>query len=107
MEKASTKSIGCRWLYKTKHNPDGTVGYKGRVVIKGYEQVKGPDLNETYAPISKFTTLRYLLSFAAQNGWKLDHLNVITMFLNPEIDAALHMERVAISHSNRACAKNV
>ena len=30
--------------------------------------------------------------FAAQNGWKFDHLDVITAFLNPEIDAAVHME---------------
>jgi len=54
--------------------------------------VKGLDFNETYALFSKLTTLRYLLSFSAQNKWKLDHLDVVTAFLNPAIDAAVHME---------------
>jgi len=67
VEQASTGPIGCRWLYKTKHKSDGTVRYKARLAIKGYEQVKGLDFNETYAPVSKLTTLRSLLSFAAQN----------------------------------------
>jgi len=37
MEQASTKPSGCRWVYKTKHKPDGTVRYKARLVIRGYE----------------------------------------------------------------------
>jgi len=32
------KPIGSKWVYKTKHNPDGTIQYKARLVIEGYEQ---------------------------------------------------------------------
>jgi len=45
-----------------------------------------------HTPVSKLTTLRNLLSFAAQNKWKFDHLDVVTVLLNPEINAAVHME---------------
>jgi hypothetical protein len=61
------------------------------LVVKGYEQVEGIDFDETYAPVGKLTTLRYLLSFAAQNGWNIDHLDVVTAFLNPEIDTEMYM----------------
>jgi len=38
------------------------------------------------------TTLRYLLSLAAQNQWNIDHLDVVTAFLNPDIDAEVYMQ---------------
>jgi hypothetical protein len=61
-------------------------------VIKGYEQIRGIDFDETYAPVSKLITLRYLLSFAVQNNYKNDHLDVVTSFLNPEIDIKVYMQ---------------
>ena len=104
--------IGCRWVYKTKRNPNGTIRYKARLVIKGYEQIRGVDFDETYTSVGKLITLRYLLSFAAQNNYKIDHLDVVTAFLNPEIDAEVYMqlpegiewlESTAILSGNRDC----
>jgi hypothetical protein len=77
------KPIGSKWVYKTKHNPDGTIRYKARLVIKGYEQT---DFGETYAPVGKLTTIRYLISLVVRCGWHIDHLDVVTAFLNPEVD---------------------
>jgi len=65
VEYTYSKPIGCKWVYKTKTNPDGTLRYKARLVIKGYEQVEGVDFEETYAPVSKLPTLHYLMSCAA------------------------------------------
>ena len=51
--------------------------YKARLVVKGYEQVKGVDFDETYAPVGKLTLLyaigglslpHYLLNFIVQSG---------------------------------------
>jgi hypothetical protein len=30
------KPIGSKWVYQTKHNPNGTIQYKAPLVIKGY-----------------------------------------------------------------------
>ena len=36
------KSIGVKWVYKTKMNPDGTINkHKARLVTKGYKQKEG------------------------------------------------------------------
>jgi hypothetical protein len=77
------KPIGYKWVYKTKRNPDGTIRYKARLVINGYEQTY---FGETYTPVGKLTTFRYLISLAGNHGWNIDHLDVVTAFLNPEVD---------------------
>jgi len=78
--------IGCKWIYQRKISPDETTRYKALLVIKGYEQKAGIDYDETYAPVSKLATFRLLLTLAAQHGWNVDHMDVVTAFLNPKID---------------------
>ena len=92
VEYTYSKPLGCKWVYKTKMNTDGTLRYKARLVIKVYEQVEGVDFEETYAPVSKLPSLRYLMSCAAQGGWEIDQLNVVTAFLNPAIDKDVYMQ---------------
>jgi hypothetical protein len=87
----STKPISSKWVFKAKQNSDGSTRDTARLVIRGFEQVEGVDFNDTYAPVGKLTTLRYLLSLSAQNGWQIDHLDVVTAFLNPEVDSDVYM----------------
>ena len=43
------KVIGCRWIFKVKHNVDGTIyQYKARLVAKGYAQTHGVEYEETF-----------------------------------------------------------
>ena len=83
---AGVKRISSKWVYKKKINPDGTIRYKVRLVIHGVEQTAGMHMGETYAPVSKLTTFRLLLSLAARHGGKVDHMDVATAFLNPKVD---------------------
>jgi hypothetical protein len=77
------KPIGSKCVYKTKPNPDGTIRYNACLVIKGYEQT---DFGETYIPLGKLTTFRYLISPVGKYGWNIDHLDVVTAFFNPKDD---------------------
>jgi len=54
--------------------------------------MQGIDFNETYAPVSKITTLHYLLCCATLEDWEIDQLNVVTAFLNPAIDKEVYMQ---------------
>jgi hypothetical protein len=76
------KPNGSKWVYKTTNNPEGSTWDKAWLVIKGYEQT---DFGEPYAPVGKLTTFRYHISLIGRYGWNMDHLDVVTAFLNPEI----------------------
>ena len=82
----AARPISSKWVYKTKRNPDGSTRFKSRLVICGFQQVEGIDYGETYAPVSRLTSFRLLISLAACYGWAIDHLDVVTAFLNPKID---------------------
>jgi hypothetical protein len=81
---AGIKVIGSRWVFRTKHNEhDNSVHHKARLVIKGYQQ---GEIDNTFAPVAQWTTFRTFISFAAAHNHKIDHLDVVTAFLNPEVD---------------------
>jgi hypothetical protein len=88
----SCKQIGCKWVFKTKRRPDGTIDrYKARLVAKGYTQKEGEDFFDTYSPIARMTTIRVLLSLATSCGLIVHQMDVKATFLNGELDEEIYM----------------
>ncbi len=58
-------AIGCKWVYKVKHNGDGLVSrYKTRLITKGYAQTYDIDYEEDYNLIVKMTIIRTIIIVA-------------------------------------------
>jgi hypothetical protein len=77
------KAIRCKWVYKVKHNADGSVSrYKARLVAKGYAQTYGIDYEETYSLVAKMTTVRAIIAMAIAKGWSLHQMDVKNVFLH-------------------------
>jgi hypothetical protein len=51
-------------------------------VARGFSQKEGVDYDETFSPLAKYTSIRYIITIASAMGWKLHHMDVKTSFLN-------------------------
>jgi len=49
------------------------------------------DFDETFAPVAKLSSLRMLLALAAIHDWEIDQMDIVTAFLNPEVDGDVYM----------------
>ncbi|OXA43043.1 Copia protein [Folsomia candida] len=87
------KVLKNRWVYKIKHNPNSEIEkFKARLVVKGFNQVKAVDYTETFAPVSRYETIRTLLSVAAARKLKLVQFDIGTAYLNSELKEEVYME---------------
>jgi hypothetical protein len=102
------KIIGCKWVYKVKHNVDGSVNrYKARLVAKGYAQTYGIDYEETYSPVAKMTIVIAIIAMATTKGWSLHQMDVKNVFLHGDLQEEMYIEQqpcyVDQTHPNLVC----
>lgn len=87
------KPVGCKWVFKKKLRPNGTIDkYKARLVAKGYTQKEDKDFFDTYSPVARMTTIRVLFSLAASYGLLIHQMDVKIVFLNGELDEEIYMD---------------
>ncbi|KAG9446373.1 hypothetical protein H6P81_012501 [Aristolochia fimbriata] len=88
------KSIGVKWVYKTKYQSNGEIDkLKARLVVKGYRQKMGIDYFEVFAPVARLDTVRMILSLAAQMKWTTYQMDVQSAFLNGFLDEEVYVDQ--------------
>jgi hypothetical protein len=103
------KPVSCKWVFKKKLKPDGTIDkYKARLVAKGYTQKESEDFFfDTYSPVVTLTTIRILFSLATSHGLLIHQMDVKTAFLNGELEEEIYITQpdgfVVEDHENMVC----
>ena len=90
---ADRKPIGARFVLKTKLNREGNVDRrKARLVAKGFTQRPGTDFHDTFAPVTRASSIRLMMALSAENGLTVHQMDVVTAFLNGEVEEELFLE---------------
>ncbi|GJX47970.1 retrovirus-related pol polyprotein from transposon TNT 1-94 [Tanacetum coccineum] len=84
--------IGTKWVYRNKLDENGVVSrHKARLVAQGYNQQKGIDYDETYAPVARLESIRIFLAHACALDFKLYQMDVKITFLNGFINEKVYV----------------
>ena len=68
------KTLTTKWIFKKKLNEAGNViRHKAILVARGCAQRSGVDYYETYSPVMRYNSLRYLISLALDLDLEINH----------------------------------
>ena len=89
---AGQRPITLKWVFKLKKDEKGAViKHKARLVVRGFVQQEGIDYKDVFAPVARMESVRVLLALAAQEGWRVHHMDVKSAFLHGDL-----MEKVYV-----------
>lgn len=66
--------------------------YKSRIVVKGFQQTEGVDYQAIFAPVSRHSTVRIVLSIAAVLDLEIQQVDVNSAFLNGKLKEETYMK---------------
>ncbi|KAG1677605.1 hypothetical protein FOA52_010386 [Chlamydomonas sp. UWO 241] len=88
-----------KWVFKRKYDERGNLErFKARLVVQAFRQILGIDFAEVFAPVSKYTTLRCLIAFAADHDLDIHQINVHNAFLNGRLKENIWIEQPPLFH---------
>ncbi|CAB1119561.1 unnamed protein product [Ectocarpus sp. CCAP 1310/34] len=81
--------IGSRWLYKMK----ATGVMQARLIAQGWGQRHGIDCGGTYAPVRRFSSQLVLMAIAAERGYVVETMKVVTAFLQSNVEGEVYVRQ--------------
>jgi len=86
--------VGSRWIYKVKHAADGSIEkYKAKLAAKTFSKVEGVDYEECFALVSRYSSIRSIITLVVKMGCKIHEMDVRTAFLNGVVEEEIYIEQ--------------
>ena len=88
------KVVSTKWIYTIKKDADGNIQrYKARFVARGFSQIEGVNVNETYSPVIRTESIRLLLNIAIVKNLRVRQFDIKTAFLNGTLDEIVYIKQ--------------
>jgi hypothetical protein len=88
------RAITLKWVFKLKRDEVGAIiKHKARLVARGFLQREGIDFDDAFAPVARMESVRLLLALAAQEGWRVHHMDVKSAFLNGDLKEEVYVHQ--------------
>ena len=89
------KTIGCKWIFKRKLKSDGSIKkYKACLVAKGVKQKKYVDYFDTFAHVTRISSIMVLIALTLVHNQVVDQMDVKTAYLNGELEKEIYMDQL-------------
>ena len=88
---AGKKPLTTRWVFNKRAKPDSSLQHKARLCVRGFEQRKGIDYKETFAPTMNMKSFRILCGISAKYKMKIRQFDVRSAFLNGELEEEIYV----------------
>ncbi|GMF16530.1 unnamed protein product [Phytophthora fragariaefolia] len=89
---AGTNVVSSKWVFKIKFNSRGELErFKARLVARGFSQRYGVGFEDTYPPVLKTASLRFLAALAAQWKRRLQQGDVPNTYVKASLDRPIWM----------------
>jgi hypothetical protein len=81
------RAITLKWVFKLKRDEaSAVIKHKARLVARGFVQREGINFDGTFTPVARMESVRLLFALAAQEGWRVHHMDVKSAFLNDDLN---------------------
>ena len=89
---SGAKHIGYKWIFKRKYLLDGSIEkYKARLVAKVFSQKQNVDYFDTFAPVTRISSICILIALASIHRLFIHQMNAKTTFLNGDLEEEIYM----------------
>lgn len=90
---SNRKVLYTKWVFRTKRDSSGKIErYKARLVVRGCSQAEGIDYQETYSPVIRYTSVRFLCALAVKYGLKMHQMDVTTAYLHGDLEKEIYVK---------------
>jgi hypothetical protein len=86
--------ITLKWVFKLKRDEVGAIiKHKTHLVARGFLQWEGINFDDAFAPVARIESVRLFLALAAQEGWRVHHMDVKSAFLNGDLKEEVYVHQ--------------
>lgn len=84
-------AITTKWVFTKKYDENNNIiGYKARLVARGFSQRYGIEFDITFSPTLNSDSLKLIICLASKYKWNIHQLDIKSAYLNADLDKTIY-----------------